>query len=522
MWAIPFLLQGCFFTSKAKLVCQSSPQQHTGTRKCHWCGREDHDPRNCRFKSYECRNCSKKGTLTSHVQKQRYYMILGTEEEKWEREERDKEEEESDTCAQKLEALGIFHNRNKGQRGMAPCTATTEVDNIHLEMETDTGSAKSIMGKDTFSRFFSEKQLNTKAPVLTTYSGEELPMKGTIEVTVKHNQQTHQLGLSVADVTGQPPILGREWLSQVKIDWPHVPHVSKTRQLGEVLAKHEPVFENGLGTMKQFKAKLHLKPHFLPKFIKARPVPFAVCPKVEAELEQLEKDGEPEFRVTQDQANADMLSQLPLEGDETATEELVFHTTVLEEPSCHSWADCRADQEGSCPLRGVDQYSQRVAKPCQQHRTSALLQMETRALSWGRCDSVVSSHGHSHTAETKDPQWTTWRAPGNVQDEGCHHELCLVAWHQPRHTNNSQAMPGLHQSGQYTSHSTIAPVVKAKTTLAACARRQTSQNIKGSISLSWLMPTQSGWKWFPWKAPSLTRPLTFSEVSLLLMDCRKK
>ena len=44
--------------------------------------------------------------------------------------------------------------------------------------------------------------------------------------------------------------------------------------------------------MKLFMAKLHLKPHSLPKFInlKARPVPFAVCPKVEAELEQLEKD----------------------------------------------------------------------------------------------------------------------------------------------------------------------------------------------------------------------------------------
>ena len=442
-------------------------------------------------------------------------MILGMEEEKWEREERDKEEDESDTCAQKLETLGIFHNRNKGQRSMAPWTATTEVDNIHLEMEIDTGSAKSIIGKATFSRFFSEKQLNTKAPVLTTYSGEELPMKGTIEVTVKHNQQTHQLGLSVADVTGQPPILGREWLSQVKIDWPHVLHVSKTRQLGEVLAKHEPVFENGLGTMKQFKAKLHLKPHFLPKFIKARPLPFAVRPKVEAELEQLEKDGEPEFRVTQDQANADMLSQLPLEGNETATEEIVFHTTVLEE------LPVTAEQIADA-LQGVDQYSQQVAKPCQQHRTSALLQTETRALNWGRCDSVVFSRGHSHTAETKAPQWTTWRAPGNVQDESSHHELCLVAWHWPRHTNNSQAMPGLHQSGQYTSHSAIALMVMAKTTLAACAHRQTSQNIKGRISLSWLMPTQSGWKWFPREAPSLRRPLTFSEVSLLLMDCRKK
>ena len=81
---------------------------------------------------------------------------------------------------------------------------------------------------------------------------------------MKHNQQTHQLELLVADITGQPPILGREWRSEVKIDWTRILHVSKTRQLGEVLAKHEPVFENGLRTMKQFKAKLHLTPHSLP------------------------------------------------------------------------------------------------------------------------------------------------------------------------------------------------------------------------------------------------------------------
>ena len=46
----------------------------------------------------------------------------------------------------------------------------------------------------------------------------------------------------MAFVIGKPPILSREWLSQVRIDWTCVLHVGKTRQLGEVLAKHEPVF----------------------------------------------------------------------------------------------------------------------------------------------------------------------------------------------------------------------------------------------------------------------------------------
>ena len=43
--------------------------------------------------------------------------------------------------------------------------------------------------------------------------------------------------------------------------------------------------------MKKFKAKLHLKSGATPKFVKARPVPFALRPKVEASLEKLEQEG---------------------------------------------------------------------------------------------------------------------------------------------------------------------------------------------------------------------------------------
>ena len=56
----------------------------------------------------------------------------------------------------------------------------------------------------------------------------------------------------------------------------------KGKTLQEVLDEQESVFEKGLGSVKKFKAKLHLTAGATPKFVKARPVPFALRPKVEA------------------------------------------------------------------------------------------------------------------------------------------------------------------------------------------------------------------------------------------------
>ena len=50
-------------------------------------------------------------------------------------------------------------------------------------------------------------------------------------------------------------------------------------------------FEKGLGTLKNFKAKIHIDPKATPRFCKARTVPFAMRSKVEEELERLVKEG---------------------------------------------------------------------------------------------------------------------------------------------------------------------------------------------------------------------------------------
>ena len=51
------------------------------------------------------------------------------------------------------------------------------------------------------------------------------------------------------------------------------------------------VFKDEIGTCKSAKAKLALKEGSQPKFFKARPVPYAMKPKVEVELKRLEKEG---------------------------------------------------------------------------------------------------------------------------------------------------------------------------------------------------------------------------------------
>ena len=43
--------------------------------------------------------------------------------------------------------------------------------------------------------------------------------------------------------------------------------------------------------MNTFEAGLHLKPNAQPKFMKARPVPFALKPAVDIELDRLEREG---------------------------------------------------------------------------------------------------------------------------------------------------------------------------------------------------------------------------------------
>ena len=61
--------------------------------------------------------------------------------------------------------------------------------------------------------------------------------------------------------------------------------------LQKVLDQYSAVFQEGLGTLKGFKAKIYVKPNAQPRFHRARSVPYAIRDMVEKELTRLQEEG---------------------------------------------------------------------------------------------------------------------------------------------------------------------------------------------------------------------------------------
>lgn len=135
-------------------------------------------------------------------------------------------------------------------------------------MELDTGAAVSLISTETYDRLLKHLPLCSTDIVLRTYTGQALRPEGVLDVHVKMGKQTAVLPLYV--VQGDyPPLYGREWLRQIKLNWKEIKRV-KLNMLEAVLQNHATIFSKQLGEMKNIKAKITLKPEHKPKFLPAQ------------------------------------------------------------------------------------------------------------------------------------------------------------------------------------------------------------------------------------------------------------
>ena len=114
------------------------------------------------------------------------------------------------------------------------------------------------------------------------------------EVTVQvvyQDQEAKPLSLIVVQGSG-PALLGRNWLQHFVLDCCRIKTVLRDGGvLQQLLQEFSGIFADELGTITPVKAKLVVSSSATPRFHRPRPVPYALRPLVEQELDRLERAG---------------------------------------------------------------------------------------------------------------------------------------------------------------------------------------------------------------------------------------
>jgi hypothetical protein len=169
------------------------------------------------------------------------------------------------------------------------------VNELPINFEVDTGSAVTAICDKLYRDHFASVPLSKVSTVLKGYNGEVIDTLGVIRLTFSYKSQTSIIKVYVVK-NGGPPILGRDFISTFQLqmcsisenDLHTINQVATATDLTGMFSNQYPhLFSDKLGCCKDVVVHLNLKPDSKPVYFRARPLPFAIRGKVEAELDRL-------------------------------------------------------------------------------------------------------------------------------------------------------------------------------------------------------------------------------------------
>ena len=100
---------------------------------------------------------------------------------------------------------------------------SVQLGNATVNMEVDTGASRSTVSQFVYNTLLTDFPLQNTDVTLRSYSGERVPILGKISVPVKYYSNVEKV-LDLVVVQGKRPALfGRDWLSQIRLDWESIP-----------------------------------------------------------------------------------------------------------------------------------------------------------------------------------------------------------------------------------------------------------------------------------------------------------
>ena len=186
-------------------------------------------------------------------------------------------------------------------KALPPAKALCKIEGKPVIFEIDSGAPYTLMPMNSFNKI--KRYLPPLEPTsiqLQSYTEHAIPVMGITQVNVTFEENSCSLPLIVVG-QGSVNLAGRNWIyplnlmSVFKNESIESCNLSRTLatkvSLESVLCKFKDLFSQDLGLVKDVKVTLSRKQEVVPKFFKARPVPYALKQKVDDELSRLVAEG---------------------------------------------------------------------------------------------------------------------------------------------------------------------------------------------------------------------------------------
>ena len=169
---------------------------------------------------------------------------------------------------------------------IAPYHVAVYISGERVLFQLDTAASVSVVGEHIYKTQMSHFTLAPAGLSLTSYSGDPIDVLGKINVPVEYDGQSEILPLIVVG-GDKPALLGRNWLSRLKLDWGKIFAVRNNAQLDtdSLLTEYDSVFSENVGEIRGFEADVHVDDDVQPIFKKAHQVPFAIRDRIKAQLQ---------------------------------------------------------------------------------------------------------------------------------------------------------------------------------------------------------------------------------------------